>query len=190
MSPVSHVEDDIHFPSASRRLFFALMPPLATREACARAGQTLHLGCGGRTVPVENVHLTLAFLGDVSAGAVPRLRDASTRVSEKSFILILDRAGCWPQSGVGWLGPSQAPDTLIALHDRLVAIARGLGIAVDSRRFSPHVTVLRRARCQASTLETPIHIQWSAQSFALLESKNWNGSVKYGEVASWPLLTE
>lgn len=83
----------------------------------------MRLRYGGRAIPAENLHLTLAFLGEVTLEAVPRLKDAVASVFEKSFDLVLDRTGCWPQSGIGWLGPSEAPDELIALHDRLVAIA-------------------------------------------------------------------
>lgn len=149
----------------------------------------MHRHYGGKVVRAQNLHLTLAFLGSVASVAVPRLTDAVASICQEPFDLILDRAGCWPQSGVGWLRPSQVPHALVALHDRLIAVVTALGVDVDSRRYSPHVTVLRRARCQMPAIEMPTPVRWSAQSFALLESKSSNGGVEYIELASWPLLS-
>ncbi len=57
------------------RLFFALWPDPPTRTALAMLVDGLPL-VGGRRVPAENLHLTLAFLGNVDEGAAAAARVA------------------------------------------------------------------------------------------------------------------
>ena len=54
---------------ATQRLFFALWPDDATRDALDRTGKWLHRHWGGRRMRADTLHLTLAFLGDTPAAA-------------------------------------------------------------------------------------------------------------------------
>ncbi len=56
------------------RLFFAVWPPLAVAEALAAWARRLQRETGGRAVAAKNIHLTLAFLGEVSEERLPALR--------------------------------------------------------------------------------------------------------------------
>ncbi|WP_458527413.1 2'-5' RNA ligase family protein, partial [Onishia taeanensis] len=47
------------------RLFLALWPDPAVREALSSTAGQAHLACRGRPVAPEQLHLTLAFLGQV-----------------------------------------------------------------------------------------------------------------------------
>lgn len=58
---------------------------------------------------------------------------------------------------------------LTALHERLGAALSALGVALDARPFSPHVTMARRARA-ASLPAAPADLEWNARGFALVES--------------------
>ncbi|EHD06653.1 2'-5' RNA ligase, partial [Salmonella enterica subsp. enterica serovar Wandsworth str. A4-580] len=76
----------------------------------------------GRPVAAANLHLTLAFLGDVSSDkqrALARLRNwpdeqralaqLAGRIRQPGFTLHLDDAGQWLRSRVVWLGMRQPP---------------------------------------------------------------------------------
>lgn len=93
----------------------------------------------------EQLHLTLAFLGNVPDEAMTRLFDAAQAVSEKPFELTVRGLGCFgtPQRPkILWAGVS--PETPVAhlyrqLRDSLLA----MGFSVEHRSFRPHITLSR-----------------------------------------------
>ncbi|MGH8481243.1 MAG: 2'-5' RNA ligase family protein, partial [Nevskiaceae bacterium] len=101
----------------TRRLFFALWPDPALQAAIATAarGVARQRAIGGREIPAERIHLTLLFLGDVTAKAEERLVAAATQVPGRSFHLSLEQAACFYRTRVFWLGPKSTPPRLGAL---------------------------------------------------------------------------
>ena len=93
-----------------RRLFFALWPDEATREALRRATRTVLRHCGGKPVRPENFHITLAFLGNVPDEQLDAVLGAASGISLEPLTLTLDRFGYFPVPQVLWLGPAQTPD--------------------------------------------------------------------------------
>ncbi len=93
------------------RLFFAvpLSPSLAARIAGWR--DALRLPRVAAPVPASNMHVTLAFLGDVPRDEVPALLRIGARVAarEARGDLVLDRVNCW-RNGVLHLAPSANGD--------------------------------------------------------------------------------
>ncbi|MCS5949537.1 RNA 2',3'-cyclic phosphodiesterase [Klebsiella pneumoniae subsp. pneumoniae] len=57
----------------------------------------------GRPVAADNLHLTLAFLGEVSAEKQRALAALAGRLRQPGFTLTLDDAGRWLRSRVVWL---------------------------------------------------------------------------------------
>lgn len=96
------------------RLFFALWPDPATRDALAATAGSLRRICGGRAPPANNLHLTLAFLGDVPEVRVPELADLAATLVAEPLVLELDRIGYWRQQRLVWAGPQSCPDALAA----------------------------------------------------------------------------
>ncbi|HYL02781.1 MAG TPA: 2'-5' RNA ligase family protein, partial [Steroidobacteraceae bacterium] len=60
-------------PERTRRLFFALWPDAAQRTVLAHAVRKAVRNCGGRPVPAESLHVTLAFLGSVPESRMAEL---------------------------------------------------------------------------------------------------------------------
>ncbi|BEI81280.1 hypothetical protein CcaverHIS002_0204400 [Cutaneotrichosporon cavernicola] len=93
------------------RLFFAvpLSPSLAARIAGWR--DTLRLPRVAAPVLASNMHITLAFLGNVPCEQVPALLRLGARVAarEARGELVLDRVHCW-RNGVLHLAPSPKED--------------------------------------------------------------------------------
>ncbi len=137
------------------RTFIALkLPPHFADEVFALS-RRLALAVEGRFMPHENLHLTLAFLGDIYEAEA---RDA---------VVALDRAcaGLGPvrlrADGLGrfgrpsdatlWLGVVLAPE----LRD-LVECLRGeldaCGLDYDRKPFRPHITLARRVRLPKGNL--------------------------------------
>ena len=128
------------------RLFFAIWLPVDLRERLWQSLAPLRrAGPGVRWIPPQRYHITLRFLGDVSAGRLPLLTAAAdTLAKEEAFRVDFTRTGVFPPRGsprVHWVGMATTPLTRIRMIlDR--ALTRE-GIAPERRAFAPHMTVGR-----------------------------------------------
>ena len=172
-------------PTETQRLFFALWPDAALRSAISRFAR--HVGRGGRPVSPENFHITLAFLGSVTASTRVCVEHAADAVRVPPFAMSLDRVGHWPRPRVVWLGATETPGPLRAL---VVQLNRGLeqcGLRPDSRPFQPHLTILRKvSRGPARTEVDPL--QWRVELFTLVESTTFPSGAVYRVLRQWPLV--
>jgi 2'-5' RNA ligase len=166
------------------RLFFALWPDEAARAALAAKSKEIARRCAGRPVPAANLHLTLAFLGEVDPGAIPALRRAAQPAAQAPFELALDQLGAFARAGVAWAGCLRPPPELIALQAGLAKRIREAGFAPDERAFAAHLTLARRIR-QPLAPEAMEAVRWPVGSFALVESVRGEGA--YRTLAEWPL---
>src|SRR5262249_30497659 len=149
------------------RLFFALWPDPATQAAIASVASEVAGEAKGRAVAADNVHLTLAFLGAQPAASVPELCALAAAIQIAPFQLALDEIGCFRKAGIAWLGASEAPLELVALHAGLSRALDRIGITLDARPFAPHLTLARRASAPVRRrLAQPI--RWNVASFALI----------------------
>lgn len=126
----------------TRRLFVAvdLPPPLARRLA-----GTVPAASGVKRVRPELIHLTLHFLGDVREGVIPALCRALDQVRAAPFTLELSRRGRFPPRGparVLWVGLAASP-ALESLHAACGRAIAAVGLPLESRPFTPHVTLAR-----------------------------------------------
>jgi 2'-5' RNA ligase len=152
-----------------KRLFFALWPSDEVRaQIAAEAGRTIE-AAGSPTVLPINYHITLAFLGSVSASSLPDIAAAVRNVRFLPCEITLDHTGYWPRSRVAWLAPSDYPLVLSALVDDLWNKLAGLGFRAEARQYRPHVSICRNVGGGlAMRLKTPV--VWPVSSFALAES--------------------
>jgi len=164
-----------------RRLFFAVQPPLAIRTALAQTVASLDRPA--RRVHPDDLHLTLAFLGEVAAADAPWRAGAIAAAQAQPFALTLDRFGLWRRRGIAWAAPGAVPAALQALHSALRAALEAAGWSVDRRGFRPHVTLARNAR--AAPRGAVVGPWWVAE-LRLLESGP-PPAPRYGQLAAWPL---
>lgn len=95
--------------SEPKRLFFALELPSAVQKQIVQWRASHFPEDAGRPVAADNLHLTLAFLGEVSAEKQRALAALAGRLRQPGFTLTLDDAGQWLRSRVVWLGTRQPP---------------------------------------------------------------------------------
>jgi 2'-5' RNA ligase len=100
-----------------------------------------------RLVPVEQLHLTLVFIGEVPDARVGELTAAmSGELRQPAFTLSFAGAGVFPPRGaprVLWIGVEQGRDAAIALQGEVAARLAPCGVPPESRPFQPHLTVGR-----------------------------------------------
>ncbi len=107
-----------------------------------------------RWVPVENIHLTLKFLGKVSMANFEMLTSIIQTVTSghQPFEISIGGLGAYPKlhhPRVIWVGVEAPQDLAMAQRSLETETAR-LGYAREDRPFSPHLTLGRVAR-NAST---------------------------------------
>lgn len=130
-------------PDAALRLFFALWPDDRQREDLLAATRGMTLAAAGRAVPSGNLHVTIAFLGNVAADRIPALRALAAARAWPEARLEFDRLAWWPKARLLCLeAPSLPPafaTAVQAFHDDL----RLAGFGVERRPFRAHITLAR-----------------------------------------------
>lgn len=107
-----------------------------------------------RWVPVENIHLTLKFLGDVSMTNLEVLKKIllSESSNHPTFEMSVGELGAFPslrRPRVIWVGIT-APSELNALQHGIETETARLGYQHENRDFSPHLTLGRVSRNASS----------------------------------------
>lgn len=167
------------------RLFFALWPDDATREALNRTGKWLHQHWGGRRMRADTLHITLAFLGATPVEKLDALFACADAVAVQPYELLLDQAGYWRHNRIGWLGASETPQQHVELVEALNAQLRTAGFTVDDRPHVPHVTLLRKSaggeipQCRA--------VNWPIGEFVLVKSVTEPDGARYEVMRRWVL---
>ena len=168
------------------RLFFAVFPDSETRRRLAAAAQALILDNESRRVPSENYHMTLAFIGEVSAPlAALEAVGAAQRIP--AFMVRFDGFEYWPMSSVVVARVSSCPAPLEDLRRGLFADLVRCGVRLEDRPFRPHATVARKVP-QPPVLQAMSEIAWRAHAFQLARSDRSPAGAVYTVVASWSLL--
>lgn len=170
----------------AHRLFFALWPEDALRDAMASTVDALPaFRNAGRRVEPAKYHVTLHFLGgwrDMPEDVVAACRCAVAEVETSGFHLVIDQAGSFARSRVGWLAPS-GNSGLDALWSALGHALRSQGVEHRAAEtFSPHVTVLRNLSRRVD--EAPVEpMSWPVDAFVLVHSHGG----RYEVIDRWAL---
>ncbi|MCL5060982.1 MAG: RNA 2',3'-cyclic phosphodiesterase [Candidatus Thermoplasmatota archaeon] len=167
------------------RLFFALWPDDATRDALNRSGKWLHQHWGGRLMRADTLHITLAFLGRTPADQLDVLAACADTVKTEAFELILDQAGYWRHKRIGWLGASRTPPQHLELASALNAALQAAGFPVDPRPHVPHVTLLRKSL--GGEVPPCVPVCWPISDFVLVASRTEADGAHYAVMRRWPL---
>ena len=172
---------------SSQRLFFALWPDASARAALRTLANDVAARRGGRAPREDNLHVTLAFLGDVNADRIAGLEaiGATCASACAPFPVTLVALG-GASHGIAWLAPRSVPPSLAALHVALTGALEREGFPVERRRYRPHVTLARHC-----TLPVRRHalapVTWRVERLSLVASTpSPQGSI-YNDIATWPL---
>src|SRR5581483_5667080 len=134
------------------RLFVAADLDEPARAAVAAEQQRIRAALGDRQsglkwIRAEQAHLTLAFIGDVADGEVPSVAAAVERpVEQRPFEAVFQGLGAFPPRGAPralWIGLSRGDPEMQALQGEMAARLRAVGIALEDRPFSAHLTIAR-----------------------------------------------
>lgn len=174
------------------RLFVALSIPEAVSDALSRLQNGLE---GARWQPIENFHLTLAFIGEADRHGVNDALEALSDINAPSFDVRLsgvDFFGDRKPRAV-WAG-AEASSGLLHLQKKVETALRQKGFDLERRKFTPHVTLayLRGARRDDVASYCTVNGLFSAPQFSVdefhLYSSQLGGEASHYEIeASYSL---
>jgi len=135
---------------SAKRLFVSIELPDSVTERLGELDPHLR---GVRWLEPRQMHLTLAFLGNVPAETQKMFSEKLRAISWKSFFLPLTGLGTFPGKGwpkIIWIGVGTGHPHLFQLHKRVQEALLAVGLEPDLRSFHPHVTL---ARCRDVSAE-------------------------------------
>ena len=159
------------------RLFIAINLSPEMKNALTAAQRAMyHRGVRGNFTPEENLHLTLAFIGEYpSADAV---MDALSSVTFTPFNLALDGVG---RFGELWWAGLRESAALIAVVRRVRRALAESGIPFDRKRFTPHITLIRKASRDAAGI-TIAPGTMTVRTVSLMSSRRGRNGMIYTEI--------
>lgn len=133
------------------RLFVAVDLDAPMRERLRRLSAELRHATGDRLkatwVRADRMHLTLHFLGEVGDDLVPAVAAAvEAPVAVSPFDVEVAGVGLFPSAErprVLWAGLRAGVAELVRVHAVMTERLAPLGIALDPRPFTPHLTLAR-----------------------------------------------
>ena len=162
------------------RLFIAVKLSDAMKDSLIRMQNTLYdRGVRGNYTSEENLHLTLAFIGEYPDAET--VLDALSSVSFRPFELRLEGLG---RFGDLWWAGMKDSAALTAVVRRIRRALAENDIPFDKKKFSPHITLIRRAAGEMpGAAPEPVSMQVNAIS--LMRSDRGRNGMIYTEL--WTL---
>ena len=141
---------------------------------------TLHslkkAGVKGSYVPSQNLHLTLAFIGEVKDSSA--VKEALQTVKLKPFRLSLSEMGTF--GDLLWVGLKGNLGLSAAVKDVRGALDAA-GIDYDKKKFVPHITIIRKMNGSWKSVPTPKG-EMMVKKISLMKSEVKDGKRVYTEI--------
>lgn len=167
----------------ARRAFFALWPPAGLAQGLAR----LISGLPGRASLAEDIHLTLAFVGDLDQASLERLQAHCADLVLPRTELRVGGLGYWQHNHILWAALAAWPAPLAAFVTELHARLAAAGLPQEARPFMPHLTLLRQAALPACLALPGALPAWPVKSWHLAAASGAGpGLARYRCLVSWP----
>jgi len=178
------------------RLFVALDLPEAVKDSLA----DLQVGLPeARWHDIDDLHLTLRFIGEADSAVTGEVVDALDLLDGPAVTVIPGGYGHFERRGkpaVLYVAVAATP-ALCTLQRRVEALLRGAGIAPESRRFTPHITLARFARSieparvghWLETAPPPALAPVTVDAVTLFRSRPRGDGVRYEPLHRFPLDT-
>jgi len=170
------------------RLFIAVNFDDAVKKRLLEIQAKLRSQCtrGNFTRP-ENLHLTMAFLGETPEAKVASIlkiiEDAQVLPIELSFT----HTGCFTHSHkeLWWIGADEkcsALSHLKAIHSKLIKRLLDANFSVDNRSFNPHITLGREIKHPEKIILNCDEIKVKVDNLSLMKSEHIGGVLTYTEL--------
>ena len=159
------------------RLFIAIMLSDEIRKSVTAAMHDLKKQeVRGNYVPIQNLHLTLAFIGETRESE--KVREALRSVKMKPFRMTMSEMGTFGDLlWVGIKGNQKIAGAAKSVRDALDAA----GIPYDRKKFTPHITIIRQMNGKWQQVPAPKG-EMVVTKLSLMKSTEKDGKPVYTEI--------
>lgn len=164
----------------AQRLFFSLKFTAMQQQLLLPYQRVLQQKYpAAKAVAVDNLHLTLFFLGQVTAEQKQLLVAAAKSIAMPSFELTLDTVASFSKPKILCLAPSVVARELLVLQRQVADICKAMGFNEIHDGYRPHVTLMRHASVPQGFTQQVLPLSIAVSEFALYQSLNIDGAVRY-----------
>ena len=166
------------------RLFIAInMDRECRRRLLAVQDRLRALARRGSYSRPENLHLTLAFLGETAADRLAGVRRAMDAAAVEPLTLTFDRVGRL-RGDLWWIAPAEN-EALLRLQRTVSDRLRAEGFRLEERMFTPHLTLARQVVLSAPPDEAALlgePFSTDVDHISLMQSQRVDGVLRYTEL--------
>ena len=160
------------------RLFIAIQLSEKMRKALVSCLHDMKKqGVEGNYVPAQNLHLTLAFIGEYRDPE--QVKRILASVPLPAFRLALSEKGNF--GNILWAGVKGNQKLKTYVRD-LRAALKNAGIPFEDDRFTPHITLIRKVSARSPYQVHLPKAEMEVKRASLMKSETKNGKVTYREV--------
>lgn len=160
------------------RLFIAIRFSEEIHRELFSVRDALHAQArSGNFTRPENLHLTLAFLGETNE--TQKIRQVMDAVPASPFPLTVGGTGRFGDTW--WVGVDKST-ALERLADGLRSGLLNAGFSVDTKPFRPHITIVRQLAADAPVTLSAPRTQMTVDRVSLMKSERVNGKLSYTEL--------
>jgi 2'-5' RNA ligase len=179
------------------RLFVALDLSDSVKDRLTALVDSLRSSARIRWTRPSNLHLTTKFIGEWPEERLEELKTALETIESPPITIAVRGLGWFPNPHhprIFWAAV-RAPESLPALARATDATCSLLGIAPETRPYSPHLTLARieekpdlgPLRRRIASLDTDEWGEFTASEFHLYLSQLQPGGSVYSKLASFPM---
>lgn len=138
----------------------------------------------GRLTRKENFHLTLCFIGEISeTDYVQLFKQLSEKLAKTDhFSLLGGECGYFIKKNryIPWVGVLLTAD-LLAVFKKVEAVIKEMGLAVEDRPYTPHVTMARQVVLldEEKWCHQPVAFNECVSQVTLFQSHQVDGQLAY-----------
>lgn len=163
-----------------QRLFFSLKLSTSQQQQLLPYQQlALSVSAAARPTDIDNLHLTLFFLGQTSTEQQQRLLADVSNITVSAFNLTLDYLAYFSKPKILYLAPSVIPTPLLKLQQQLATVCKLAGFSDLHSQYRPHITLARNANCLPGFYQSVSPIVMQIKQFALYQSLQQQGRLRY-----------
>lgn len=170
--------------------FFALIPDNATAEALHQRAYTFTERSSCKPIPIENLHLTLTYLGRLHTTELNNLKNIQPPCPIAPFELTIAEVAHWAEQKLTYLAPKSLPKPLEQLYVYLNQHILQQGFKPERRTFMPHITIARHHNGPLKSHGMQA-LPWFIHEFCLIQatpSATKQTSSNYRIIQRWPLV--